>query len=454
MDIPSKAGGFASEHRGVPLSQPESETTKDVTKQTEISQSVNEPKSFSNTVKASLFPRKEQAIIYPAIDGLQVRDYVVETGKIVGPKNILFASRMSNNRICIYLTTKTLVESFVEKEGGITINDIYIPVRKLIIPARRFIVSNVSPCIPHHVLEERLKNEGVKLVSPVSFMGAGIGVDEYRHVLSFRRQFFATEDTTSSIPPTLLIKYDDEEYRVFLTDDQLKCFRCKEVGHVAAKCQYQLIETVSTFTSQRNPNKRPPPSSSVPDEVPYSPTEEDTPQNSRESNMDVTENISTDNHSRQISIPLVDEGNTFKAPKNPVNLPRNPTKRAKLEKASPCLDENYDEIEVLWRDETDNVMSYIEFTEFLKKAKGKDKPIEIARRYTDNIAGLIDLIKNAKPLITNRAPKERCRRLVAALKKALLSEGVTTISPPLSRTSSQESLAMSQEGESSEQSSY
>jgi hypothetical protein len=48
------------------------------------------------------FPTKEQAIVFNAIEGLKLDDYVVAIGNIVTPKNVLFASRISNSRICTY----------------------------------------------------------------------------------------------------------------------------------------------------------------------------------------------------------------------------------------------------------------------------------------------------------------------------------------------------------------
>lgn len=457
MDNQTPLSGIASEHRGVPQNQPEDHTVKPSVNP------VRKPMSFSNTVKASLFPRKDQAIIYPVIDGIQVKDYVIETGKKVDPKNILFASRMSNNRVCIYLVSREVVEKFVENEGGITINDIFVPVRKLIMPAKKIVISNVSPCIPHHVLEEKLKDAGLRLVSPISFMGAGIGLEEYKHVLSFRRQVFIAEDPATSVPSSLLVTHDSEEYRVYLSDDQLRCFRCKDLGHVAAKCPNQTEEDAGTSILQTVSNKRPPPSSAG-EEEPRTPNQAEIRHGTHESDAeDFTDHPlqgtavvtsppqALDVTSAITSPPQPINIDSFRTPESANSSQRKP-KRMKLDESS----ESYDEIQSLWSQGTDKIMTFIDFADFLKSVKGKDKPIEVARRYTNDIEGLIDLVKEAKPLISNRAPKERCGRLIKALKRALISEGKDTVSPPLSRASSVESLTRTKsvDSSSSEQSSF
>lgn len=225
---------------------------------TNCNQSISQQKkmSFSNIVKASSFPKKEQAIIFPVIEGLQVKDYVIATGNVVDPKEILFASRISNNRICINFSSKLVVNNFIENHNGIQINDVFVPARKLILPAKRLILSNVSPCIPHTVIEDELRESGIKLVSPMSFIGAGIGLDKFRHICSFRRQVFVATDQAVEIPSSILITFEDEEYRVFLSDDKLRCFKCKEEGHIAANCTVSPDVIEIPIAS----NKRPPPS--------------------------------------------------------------------------------------------------------------------------------------------------------------------------------------------------
>lgn len=457
MNINMNLSANASDHGGVSGRQQNQRTSLVINSPTESNAS-KQPLSFSSTVKASLFPKKEEAIVYPAVDGILIKDYVIETGKKVGPQNIRYVSRMSNNRICIYFSSKQIVDEFIEKEGGVTINNIFVAARKLIMPAKRIIVSNVSPCIPHHVLEEKFKEMNMKLVSPISFLGAGIGLEEYRHVMSFRRQFFIAEESIPFVPPTMIIRYENEESRVFLSDEQLRCYRCKEIGHIAALCSTNPNEN-DVIIDQTNTRKRPPPSSTEANEeesptlhgdninedrmetinTPESTFTEDTdplwenspicPQNEEAVGVSVTEAVNPDDD--------------FVHPKQFKTATKNDSKRIKLQTSTSVESEDFQEIEHLWSDNNSHPLDFINFTEFMRKVKGQNKPLSIARRYTNDIQGLVNLIDLVRPSITVRRTNARCRRLTEALRKGLSSNE----SPVMSRSSSQESL-------SSEKSSY
>lgn len=391
--------------------------------------------SFSSAVKSSAFPKKDQAVIFPVIEGLQVRDYVFATGELVDPKDMLFVSRMSNNRVCLYFSSKEIVNDFIEKHGGVEINGVFVPARKLILPAQRIIISNVQPFMSHEIIEQELKGKGLKLVSPVSFIGAGIGVDRYRHMCSFRRQVFVAVDQTANIPTSIEITFENEIYRVFLADDKVRCFKCKEEGHIAANCTIVTDDIAIPST-----NKRPPPltdetsdlaslevQESCPDVVEAEVTNgsQKEPQSSRTN--EVTE---------ATPLPGIIAGGT--KPKKQVSDAKSASKKIKLDKSLEPT-ESYEGLEKIWQDNTPKPLDYIHFTEFLTKVKGSNRPLEIARIYTDDMNGVLSLLKNAQFHTSQRPVKERCRRLVVSLKKALLKEGKQISSPPQSRSSSVQS---------------
>nr|CAH7752427.1 unnamed protein product [Callosobruchus chinensis] len=146
--------------------------------------------SAASTQHTYKHPNKEQAIVFPSVDGLKIQDYLLNLGPIVNPKNILFCSRVSNNRICVYLSSKQIVDQFLETAGEIILNGESLRARRLITPSDRLVMSNVSPTIPHRLLKDKLEQIGLHLVSPISFLRIGATVPEYSHILSFRRQIF------------------------------------------------------------------------------------------------------------------------------------------------------------------------------------------------------------------------------------------------------------------------
>ncbi|XP_063915606.1 uncharacterized protein LOC135131690 [Zophobas morio] len=121
-----------------------------------------------------LFPAKDQAIVLSAIKDVKLTEYVVAIGDIVTSKNVIFASRMSNDRICIYLSHKSYVDQIVSEYSTIKVNgtevNIYVQPNELI-----------------------------------------------------------------DLPSSLVIKYDETNYRIFMSYDNI-CFKCRLTGHLANDC--------------------------------------------------------------------------------------------------------------------------------------------------------------------------------------------------------------------------
>lgn len=427
------SGNNVSDYRG----SPKNLSTSTVSNNPNVNHQPNKKMSFSGAVKASAFPKKEQAIIFPVVEGLQVRDYVVATGDLVDPKEILFASRMSNNRVCLYFSSKNVVNDFIENHGGIQVNDIFISARKLILPAQRIILSNVSPCIPHSVVEEELKNKGLKLVSPMSFIGAGIGVDKFRHICSFRRQVFVAIDQTVNIPASILVSFEDEEYRIFISDDKVRCFRCKEEGHLASNCTAPAIDVDILQASNKRPADL------------LENSSEGTSLEVHRSRSDEMETETTDISQQGPELPASEENTAIltqtvtepvpeQSPKQATRS-KHVAKRQKVDPDLKCTD-SYKEIEKLWQEKGAQPLDYTYFIQFFSKVKGSNKPLEVARLFTEDIDGLLELLKRIQHHVSERSVKARCRRLADSIKRALLKEGKKISSPPLSRSSSVSSL--------------
>lgn len=130
-------------------------------------------------------------------------------------------------------------------------NNHLVEIRRYINPAQRLVISNVCPSISNSVIETALIENGIKIVSPITFLRAGLDREEYRHVLSFRRQVFIApeEENPTPIPNSLVISDEDTNYRIFLSVD-ITCFLCKQKGHEANKCpntQQRTSPTIAVF---------------------------------------------------------------------------------------------------------------------------------------------------------------------------------------------------------------
>lgn len=367
-------------------------------------------KSYSTVLSTSFkFPVRDQAIVFPSVEGISKNEYIVAVGNIIQPCNVIFASRISNGRICVYFSNKELVESFMSDHKGIYFNNEFIAARRLISPAKRIILSNVSPHIPNEVILQEIEKCNLKVVSRISFIGAGIGDPQYKHVFSFRRQVYIAQDE-NELPNSIVVNFEDEYFRIFLTTDELRCFVCKELGHVAGKCP---LSNLSVLPSTPN-NVAPSPISKA-NEVSGGgvgvvlPMEDDTsPSTSTQKRPHSPSTISSENDGKK-SVNLGLSKPIFKKPK-----------QRKLRKTNiPILKDDtdiYTEFFSVFND--DSGLTFDQFCEFLNEAKGQtqEKVIEIVLNMTTDPHALIALaIKAVKQTNTNSL-KNRLKRIVNNLK--------------------------------------
>jgi len=190
-------------------------------------------------IKSFTHPTAEQAIIFDHQEGLQTRDYMLAIYQLIdGAQNIIAASRVSGNRVIMYLSNADIVNTFQEKHGGFYHKGIFIRTRKLRTPAKKIVLSNVSPEIPNSEIEKYIVNQfHLKLASPVSLLRALPKDDLFSHVISWRRQFYIQAETNpTSLPNFFSLNYADHTYRIYVNSDELTCFKCGTSGHKAEDC--------------------------------------------------------------------------------------------------------------------------------------------------------------------------------------------------------------------------
>ena len=210
---------------------------------------INTSNSFAETTAKSNYPKMSQAIVLNSIDGVRQVEYITAISKITEPANIIAASRISNNRFCIFLNSETIANNLVKNHTHIEIGNNIIPIRKLINPSKRIILSNVYPSIPDGIIINVLQDVGIRLTSNISPLRAGFATDQFSHITSFRRQIYINPDDISLVPSSIAINFEDTLFRIFLTDDTVTCFRCKQTGHISSSCKNPIQNsTISNLT--------------------------------------------------------------------------------------------------------------------------------------------------------------------------------------------------------------
>lgn len=169
-----------------PLHQMPPKNSSDVnTSTSSINTNIN-IQSFASTVANSLIPKKDQALLIDIDDNIPHKDYIIAIGNLVQPSNILFASRISKGRLCIFLSSSSLVNNLIDNNPFITIQHQQIKIRKFFNPNKRIILSNVYPNIPPDIIANEFIKLNIPLCTPITPLRAGIQVEDFTHILSFR----------------------------------------------------------------------------------------------------------------------------------------------------------------------------------------------------------------------------------------------------------------------------
>lgn len=168
---------------------------------------------------------------------ISVEECSLAIGEVIGPENIISASRM-NSAIVVFLKTIDLANLLVE--SGIVINDIFTPVLPLSTPSKKVILSNVPPFISNEVLTKMLSRYG-KIVSPIKMIPIGCKSPLLKHVVSFRRYvYMILQDNLDDLDLSLNFRHDEFNYVIFVTTNGMRCFGCGETGHLIRACPAKL----------------------------------------------------------------------------------------------------------------------------------------------------------------------------------------------------------------------
>lgn len=171
------------------------------------------PKStFANVIQQEKLLTREHAIIVDSIDGHSVEEYALSLAKVMDPKDILYASRINQNRICFYLSKKEIVDNLLENRTNILIGTVSLTIRPLVSKAKRVMISNVQPCIPTSAILDELQKLDITPVSQITPIRTGTQHPSLSHLLSFRKQVYIKPEDEPKIPNNLRITYENVNF--------------------------------------------------------------------------------------------------------------------------------------------------------------------------------------------------------------------------------------------------
>lgn len=429
----------------------------------------SQTKSFAETTANSLTPKMNQAIVMNTLDGIKQIQYIIALSKITDATNIISASRISNNRFCVFLKNLQITNDIISKHSAIYIDNTEIPIRKLINPAKRIILSNVYPAIPDNYIIEALGALGVKITSPITALKAGFPLDQFAHIKSFRRQLYISHEDFSKLPGSIVIDLDNTSYRIFITDDIVTCFLCKKTGHVSSSCKtnytpFPPIENMD-ISNEQTTNTTPPQhiaektiSTNVTPDLHLDISIQQTVEKTRGNNCEIpnknTTQITEDNNYAVISDPQPHQA-TFKrpapestcpsSPSSPTLAPhtpelgvhvrpaktinsknQTPNKKTKARSRSNSSTRPVETLDVLLEpatdilQNTDSTLTLISFKYILENFSNKSINIhDLCNNVGSKTTEVLDMAEKVKPLMTNSKIKSKIQRLINLLFQSL-----------------------------------
>lgn len=217
-------------------------STNSQTQNTDLNQQIRtetQKKTYATATTMNTKPNRDQAIIIEAKEGILINDYLEGLLAITGPNDIRAASKITNQRICVYLASKEIATAITNEHKYINIKGQRLELRLLVKGNKKIIISNIPPIIPNDLIERELIKLNITPKSTITCMRIGTQNPLLSHVISFRRQFLMDPEDVEKIPGSILISYEEISYRIFFASEAATCYICKQTGHIAKQCPEQ-----------------------------------------------------------------------------------------------------------------------------------------------------------------------------------------------------------------------
>lgn len=384
-------------------------------------------------------PKDEQAIIINTVKEIKYVDYMTELKKCVDSFTVTHAGKLSHNRLCIFFTERKYAEEFIINHGGLNVNEQFFSARLFTTPAQRVVISNVSASIPFLAIENLLKSNDFKLVSPITSIGAGLKIPGFEHIQSFRCQTYIALEENQYLPDSLILNFDGRDRRIYLSKDDFKCFRCGQKGHQSMNCHETLEDNTNETTEQTQTTQN--------ISHPSSPIQ-DKPQRKQVQKMQIQPQsqqqykpIETITQSQQnINTPPdfditdmrsdIDDSQTYDSLKQNTKRSRNsssasseenlsnirPSQCEKSQKSiTPDPENALDSVKSFFEESECPPISFQELKQFLCEVKGSETPIAILNKYTTDTLEVTNFMKSFTNKIEYIPLKERVKRVVKKL---------------------------------------
>lgn len=179
-------------------------------------------------MSSKIFPRDDQAVVIFPVEEIEIEECLNALGKIVGLSSIQYVSDIMEKEVFVYLDTRSAVVELVKKLSTILVNDKVLYIRRLIVPKKRIIISNVPPSIPHETIEQFFRINNIRVTSDLKFMKADLQDPKHTHICSFKREVFVQPEDTNKVPHTFYVTHEGKQHQVNARIDTVNLFNSKQ----------------------------------------------------------------------------------------------------------------------------------------------------------------------------------------------------------------------------------
>ncbi|KAH0549663.1 hypothetical protein KQX54_011953 [Cotesia glomerata] len=323
----------------------------------------------------------EQATSTNGIDGVPIKGFAKAIAGLVSRSVIRFISRITVNKICIYLASKEVAEVLVNDHKTVRVNEIPLKIRPLITHNKRVIISNVPPITPHAFLVDVLSKYNIKLMSPITFLRVGINDEGFAHILKEHLAKVCLENINNVDKENQKSSDNNNIFKSLAKNDEIKDQMQVEEPDILNQA----------YKEKKNLNNKRPLSVST------STSADITIENKKTEKVSVMDNYK------------------FKSPANTSEDTHKPKKRLITNHKEKDKQDNYNDLDSLSAIIDSNPVkfkfNFLEFKNFVERTVGRKNISAIVNEFTKDTTGLAANLTELFPLLRTRSMKNRFTRI-------------------------------------------
>lgn len=193
------------------------------------------------------FPSRKLSVILENAKECNQDDILRAVADVVGAKNILYASKLSGARFCLYLSSESAVTTICARTG-VYVNNSFLKCRKYVSDATQLLISNCPPEMSDDTLLDLLKPYG-EAVSKPKRLGVSTVHDDLKHVLTWKRSIYMKiPDDALPCPEVLHVtSREGTKHSIYIQTNQTPCYFCKSRSHPAEECTEKHLQVDENF---------------------------------------------------------------------------------------------------------------------------------------------------------------------------------------------------------------